>query len=71
MGNFEKTYEKINAEQLDKPALDIKEEVKSKFLNDFSQFTPKARRQIVRQSRVLLLPEWDIANAIFFYLVRK
>ena len=36
MGNFEKTYEKIKAKKLDKPDSDIKEEVKSKFLNDFS-----------------------------------
>ena len=64
MENFEKACEKIKVEQLDKPDLVIKEGVKSKFLNDFAQFTPEAGRQIVRHSGVLPLPEWDIANFI-------
>ena len=71
IGNFEKTCEKLKAEQPDKLDSDIKEEVKSKFLNDFAKFTPEARRQIIRQSGVLVLPEWDIVNAMVFDLVRK
>ena len=71
MGNFEKACEKINAEQPDKLEPVIKEEVKSKILSDFSQFTPEAGRQIVKQSGVLLLLEWDISNAIVFDSVRK
>ena len=71
IGNFEKTCEKIKAEQPDKSDSIIKEEVKSKFLNDFSKFTPEAGRQIVKQLGVLLLPEWDIVNAIIFDSVRK
>ena len=71
MRNFEKACEKIKAEQPDKPDLVIKEEVKSKFLSDFAQFTPEAGRQIVRQLGVLLLLEWDIENAIILDSVRK
>ena len=44
IGNFEKTCEKIKVEKPDKPDSIIKEEVKSKILSDFSQFTPEARR---------------------------
>ena len=71
IGNFEKTCEKVKAEQPDKSDSAIKEEVKSKFLNDFAQFTPEAGRQIVKQSGVLILPEWDIVNALIFYSIRK
>lgn len=71
MENFEKACEKIRTEKPDMPDSIIKEEVKSKILSDFVQFTPKARRQIFKQSGVLLLPEWDIANAIVFDSVRK
>lgn len=69
--NFEKTCEKIKIEQPDKPDSIIKEEVKSKFLSDFSQFTPEAERKIVKQSGLLILPEWDIDNAMIFDSIRK
>lgn len=44
IGNFEKTCEKIKEEKPDKSDSVIKEEAKSKFLSDFSQFTPEAWR---------------------------
>ena len=71
IGNFERTCEKIKADQPDKSDSIIKEEVKSKFLNDFAQFTREAGRQIVRQSGVLIISEWDIVNAMVFYSIRK
>lgn len=40
-------------------------------MNDFSKFTPEAGRQIVKQSGVLILPEWDIVNALVFDSIRK
>ena len=71
IGNFEKTCEKIKIEQPDKSDFAIKEEVKFKFLKDFAQFTPKAGRKVTKQSGFLILLEWDIVNAMVFYLVRK
>ena len=71
IGNFEKTCKRIKAEHPDKSDSAIEEEVKSSFLNDFARFTPEAGRKILKQSGVLLLPEWDIANAIVFDSVRK
>jgi len=40
-------------------------------LSDFSQFIPEAGRQIVKQSGILILPKWDIVNALVFYSIRK
>ena len=63
--------EKIKVDQLDRSDSIFKEDVKSKFLSDFSQFTPEAGRQIVKQLGVLILPEWDIANAMIFDSISK
>ena len=71
MGNFEKACEKIRTEKPNMLDSVIKEEVKSKILCDFAQFTLEVGRQIVKQSGVLLLLEWDIENAIVFDSVRK
>ncbi|MFC1451555.1 hypothetical protein ABXK36_38010, partial [Bacillus cereus] len=45
--------------------------MKTKNLEDFSQLTPKAKRQLVEESRVMVLPEWDIDNANIFDCIRK
>ena len=71
IGNFEKACEKIKVEQPCKLDSFIKEKVKSKFLSDFAQFTPKAGRKLVKQLWVLIFPEWDIVNAMIFYSIRK
>ena len=61
----------IKAKKPNKLDSNIEEEVKAKFLQDFSQLTPKAKRQLVKELGVLLFPEWDIANAMIFYSIRK
>ena len=71
MGNFEKMCKKIKLEHPDKLDFVIEEEVKSKFLSDFARFTPEARRKILKQLGVLLLPEWHMVNALVFDSVRK
>ena len=67
IGNFEAKCKTIKIEKPNKLDFKIEEEVKDKFLEDFSQLTPKARRWLVKELGVLILPKWDIANAIIFY----
>ena len=40
-------------------------------MEEFVQITPKEGRQLLKDSRILILLEWDIANAMIFYAIRK
>lgn len=71
IGNFENVCKKIKEEHLVKLDSIIEEEVKSIFLSDFSQLIPKVGRQLVKESGVLTLAEWDIANVVIFNSIRK
>lgn len=40
-------------------------------MEEFSQVTSEGGRQLLKDSGILILPEWDIANAMIFDIVRK
>lgn len=40
-------------------------------MEEFKTITPEQRRDLVAQAGVLILPEWDIANALVLDAVRK
>lgn len=69
--NFEPKCQTIKEEKPNKLDSEVEEEVKAKILEDFSQLTLEARRQLVKESGVLVLLEWDIDNVMIFYSVRK
>ena len=50
---------------------EIEEGVKGKFMEEFSQLTPKGGRKLLRDLGVLISPKWDIANAMIFDSIRK
>lgn len=40
-------------------------------MREFEAITPKEGRKLIADFGVLILPEWDIADVIVFYAVRK
>ena len=66
ISNFEEKCKRLKTEQPGRHESEIEEEIKANFIEEFAQITPKGGTQILKDSGVLLLPEWDIANAIFF-----
>lgn len=49
----------------------IEEETKVELMQNFSQITPKGGRQLLKDSTIFILLEWDITNPMIFYVVRK
>ena len=49
----------------------IEEVVKDELLRSFDAITPEARRVLLKDVGILILLEWDIANAMVFHLVRR
>ena len=71
MHNFEFRCSKIKVEQIDVEVFSIKEVVKEDLIRSFDAITPKARRAMLKDARILILLEWDIANAMIFDVVRR
>lgn len=49
----------------------IKNQIKDEMMQEFKSFTPKEVRKMIKSSKILLLPNWDIANAMVFNSVTK
>ena len=71
MQNFEARWKKIKAEKPSKEDSKIEEEIKENLLHDFDKITPKYGRKLLNDVGILILLEWDIANAIVFDVVKK
>lgn len=69
--NFEAKCKKIKTDQSSRQDSDIEEEVNANPMEEFNQITPVGGRQLLKDSGVLILSEWDIANAMTFYAIRK
>ena len=71
MHNFELRCSKIKEEQPDVEVSTIEEVVKEELIRSFDAITPKAGRALLKDAGILILPEWDIANAMVFDIVRR
>lgn len=55
--------------KIEHPKMDevsIQNQVKEQMMQKFQSITPKEGRQMIKASNILLLPNWDIANALIF-----
>lgn len=49
----------------------MEEEIKQEMIEEFKTITPEQGSDMVAQAGVLILPEWDIADALVLDAVRK
>ena len=69
--NFELRCNKIKEKKLDVEASAIEEVIKEELIRKFEAITLEARRKLLRDARILILLEWDIANAMVLDVVRR
>lgn len=63
--------EKRKGDQPNKDPAMVEEEIKQEMMEEFKTITPEQERDMVAQAGVLILPEWDIADASVLEAVRK
>ena len=56
----------MKIEHLEMDEASIQNQIKEKMMQEFKNITPKEGRQMVKAANVLLLPNWDIADALIF-----
>lgn len=71
MSKFEEACEKKHKENPDKDLKTIEDELRKEMTDRFEGITPEQGRELVKNAGVLVLPEWDIANAIVLDVVTK
>ena len=71
MHNFQKKCNKTKLKQLDVEESTIEEVVKDELTKSFDNITPKVGRALLKDVKILILPEWDIANAMVFDAMRR
>lgn len=68
---FDARCEKRKNEQPHKDVVVVEEEIKQEMVTKFKTITPEQGREMVAKDGVLILPEWDIADALVLEAVRK
>ena len=66
MNNFEERCKKLKAEHPKMDEVSIQNQIKEQMIQEFQNITPKEGRQMVKSSNILLLPNWDIVDALIF-----
>ena len=69
MNIFEKKCKKLKKEHLEMDEASIHNQIKEKMIKYFQNMSLEEGRQMVRASNILLLPNWDIADALGFNTV--
>lgn len=69
IGKYEERCNKLKVEHPEIEDVAIQTQIKDEMIKEFQSLTPKEGREMVRASGVLLLPNWDIADALIFNLV--
>ena len=69
--NFQLRCSKIKAKQPDVEEFIIEEVVKDELTKIFDDITPEAGKTLLKDARILMFPEWDIANAMVFDAMRR
>lgn len=71
MGQFKERCQKRRVEQPHKDTSTVEVEIKKEMLREFEAITLEEGIKLIANAGVLILPEWDIADAIVFDGVRK
>lgn len=58
-------------EQPHKDTSVVQVEIKKEMLREFEAITPEKERKLIVDARVLTRPEWEIADALVFDVVKK
>ncbi|XP_059069368.1 uncharacterized protein LOC131859520 [Cryptomeria japonica] len=58
------------AQRLDRLDQENQEEVKNEMMEEFEKIIANERKKIIREAGVLILPKWDIADAVAFDTIR-
>lgn len=69
IGKYEERCNKLKAEHLEIEDVAIQTQIKEEMIKEFEILTLEEGREMVRASRVLLLPNWDIVDALIFNFV--
>lgn len=69
IGKYEERFNKIRKEHPELEEAALQNQVKEKMIQEFQNITPKEGRRMVRASNILLLPNWDIVDALIFNFV--
>ena len=71
MHNFQLKCKKIKVEQPNVEEHVIENVVKDELTRSFDDITPEGGKILLKDAEILILPEWDIVNAIVFDSVRR
>ena len=71
MHNIQLKCKKIKAKQPDVEESTIEEVVKDELTQIFDDITPEGGRLLLKDAGILILLEWDIANAMVFDAIRR
>ena len=71
MHDFQLRCNKIKVEQPDVEESTNEEVVKDELTKSFDDITHEASRALLKDARILILLEWDIANAMVFDAVKR
>ena len=66
MNIFEERCKKLKIEHLEIDEASIQGCINEEMLKEFQNISPNKRRQMVKASNILLLPHWDIVDALVF-----
>ena len=68
---FEDRCKKIRVEQPKVEASTIEEVVKNELIQKFNNITLDIGRKLLKDARIPILPEWDMANNMIFDTIRR
>lgn len=71
MEQFKAKCEQRKSEKPHRDVTQVEEEVKQEMIEEFKTITPEKGREMISKAGVLILPEWDIANALVLEVVGK
>ena len=66
MGKFEEKCNKLRTEHLGMDETTLQNQVKEEMMKEFQNISPEEGRNMVKASNILLLPNWDIVDALIF-----
>ena len=66
---FEKRCKNVKTKHPKMDEASIQNQIKEQMMQEFQNITPEEGRQMVKATNVLLLPNWDIVDALIFKFV--
>ena len=66
MITFEERCKKLKIEHPEMDEASVQSQIKESMIKDFQNMSLEEGRQLVKASKILLLPNWDIVDALVF-----